>query len=145
MEDEAPSSNQRRSLGRFTVVIALLAVTAIVMPVAVLALKTRLIEDRRTLCQTNLRRLSTALLLYAQDHDSALPPPEYQAANGRWRHWMDIADPYLGGQNLTACTANRADGAISASHRYPYPISYALNERFFGVFAPGPFPVENIE
>src|SRR2546421_12327855 len=137
MEDDAPQSHRRNLLGSYKVAIALLGLSALVMPVAVLALKTRLIEDRRTLCQTNLRRLSTALLLYAQDHDSALPPPEYQAANGRWRHWMDIADPYLGGQNLTACPANRADGAISASHRYPYPISYALNERFFGIFAPG--------
>jgi prepilin-type processing-associated H-X9-DG protein len=43
------------------------------------------------------------------------------------------------------CASNPARGAKHAILGYPYPYSYALNERFFGVFSPGPFPVENVE
>jgi hypothetical protein len=108
------------------------------------ALRVQKYWEQRTLCQTNLRRLSTSLLLYAQDYEGALPPPESRQ-QGVWRSWVDMADPYKKGQDIEECPANPAVGARHAVLGYPFPCSYALNYRFFGVFAPGPFAVENVE
>ena len=102
------------------------------------------VESARTACLSGERSLSTGLLLYTQDHDGRLPPPDYQA-DGRWRSWLDISAPYLTSERIAVCPANRADGAVKAHHGYKYPYTYALNERFFGVFSPGPFPLENLE
>lgn len=100
--------------------------------------------EKRTLCQSNLRRLSNALLLYAQDHDGSLPPTE-SSQNGVWRSWVELADAYKKGQELESCPANPAEGARHATLGYPFPYSYAMNYRFFGVFSKGPFAAENVE
>ena len=102
-------------------------------------------QVRRTMCQSNLQRLSTALLLYAQDHDWRLPPPEALTSQGVWRSWVNISQPYLDRKLPTTCPANPATGAVNPYHEYPYPHSYALNARFHGVFAPGPYPIESLE
>ncbi|HSV74788.1 MAG TPA: hypothetical protein VLH79_13600 [Chthonomonadales bacterium] len=102
-------------------------------------------QVRRTTCQSNLRRLSAALLLYAQDHNWRFPPPEVLTSRGVWRSWVDITQPYLDRDLPTICPANPATGAVNPYHGYPYPHSYALNARFYGVFAPGPFPIESLE
>jgi len=92
-----------------------------------------------------MRRLSSALLLYAQDHDGRLPPPDYRTTAGEWRHWLGILQPYYSPDPITRCPVNHADGAMQPIQGYAYPYSYALNERFWGVFSPGPYPIENLE
>jgi prepilin-type processing-associated H-X9-DG protein len=105
-------------------------------------------ESARTECLSNERRLSTALLLYSQDHDGRLPPPDYPdpgLGSAGWRDWVGILQPYSTTEHIAECPANGAGGAKEARHGYAFPYSYALNERFYGVFGPGPFPLENLE
>jgi len=102
-------------------------------------------ESAKTACLSNERRLATALLLYQQDHDGRLPPPDYALPDGEWRHWVGILQPYITHEEITVCPVNGARGAREPRHGYLFPYSYALNERFFGVFGPGPFPLENLE
>jgi len=102
-------------------------------------------ESRRTACLSNQRRLSLALLVYSQDYEGCLPPPEYRLTDGRWRTWIDLLGAYVTREGLTVCPANPATDARNPFFDYPYPHSYALNQRFNGVFAPGPFPVANLE
>lgn len=118
---------------------------SIIIGVSALLLQWRSVQSAKTSCQTNLRRLSTALLLYSQDHDGALPPIHYQLSDGTWRHWVTILGPYFEPRKITVCPANPADDAREPWRNYPFPHSYALNERFFGRFGPGPFPVECLE
>lgn len=101
---------------------------------------------RRTVCLSNLRRLSTALLLYSQDHDGRLPPHQYQTARKEWRHWVDLLGFYIRGQSITRCPAQPDwPNLRDPYHGIPFESDYALNRRFFGVFGPGPFPIENVE
>lgn len=65
-------------------------------------------------CQENLRRLSTALLLYAQDCDGTLPPAD---------RWGDLSARYLPG---------RAEAALrcpAARTPYGYAFNRALDAR----------------
>ncbi len=121
-------------------------VVLIVMAIAggIPAVRLQQYWEQRASCQTNLRRLSTALLLYAQDYEGALPPTESRQGDV-WRSWVEMADPYKKGQDIEECPSNPAAGARHATLGYPFSCSYALNYRFFGVFAPGPFAVENVE
>lgn len=102
-------------------------------------------QSQRTACQSNQRRLAIALLLYAQDNEGCLPPPEQRRSDGGWRTWVDALEPYVVREGTTVCPANPAQGARNPYQGYPFPHSFALNERFYGVFAPGPFPIENLE
>jgi prepilin-type processing-associated H-X9-DG protein len=92
-----------------------------------------------------MRRIGNALLLYAQDYDSCLPQPEKPLGGGRWRTWWDGIQPYLGSGGPAQCPQNPVDGAVNPYYQYPFEVSYALNERFYGRFGPGPFPVDNVE
>jgi prepilin-type processing-associated H-X9-DG protein len=103
-----------------------------------------LAESSRTLCLTNERRISSALLLYCQDHDGCLPPPEYPAAPRGWRHWFGLLEAYLPSEEPLLCPKLDVRGAKSP-RGYEFATTYALNERFFGRFGPGPFPLENLE
>jgi prepilin-type processing-associated H-X9-DG protein len=98
-----------------------------------------------TACLSNQRRIATALLLYAQDHEGNLPPPSYQTAGGQWRHWAGILLPYLEEGQRDECPAIPLAGARDHFGKFPYDSTYALNSRFFGVFGPGPFPLDNLE
>lgn len=103
------------------------------------------IQWRKTLCLSNMRRLGTALLLYSQDHDARFPIPQYQTPDGGWKPWTLALQAYYDEQRVLTCPANRAIGAIDPYRGFPYQVGYALNLRFYGVFAPGPFPLENLE
>lgn len=102
-------------------------------------------EAAKTGCLTNERRLATALLLYGQDHDGRLPPPEYRLPDDTWRHWLDILRPYISQEEITTCPSNPVEGAVEPFRGYSYSSGYALNCRFYNVFDPGPFPIENLE
>jgi prepilin-type processing-associated H-X9-DG protein len=139
-EATAPHARARRWTVR-----AGLALAAVIITAAVPALRWQSAQSAKTRCQTNQRRLSTALLLYAQDHDGRLPPTDYRLPNGKWRNWLTILLPYIGQDNIAVCPANPAGGARDPFFGYPYPYSYALNSRFFDWFHPGSFPIENLE
>jgi hypothetical protein len=43
------------------------------------------------------------------------------------------------------CPWNRLGGPRRTDSGLPFASSYALNARFWGYFAPGPYPIENLE
>lgn len=102
-------------------------------------------EARRTLCLSNQRRLSVALLIYAQDNTGCLPPVRSKLETERTRFWLEAIDAYLPLRGLGACPANPAADCQDTRTGDRFGGSYALNERFFGVFAPGPMAVEHVE
>lgn len=137
----ANPSSARRTTRQIVLAVVVLMVVAASVP----ALMWQRAESTRTRCQSNMRRLSTALLLYAQDHDGRFPPPEYRIASGDWRTWVDPLNYLISPDKITSCPRNPAEGARHPAFGFAYPHSYALNERFYGVFSSGPFPVENLE
>ena len=102
-------------------------------------------EVDKNACVSIQRRLSTALLLYAQDHDSRLPMPEYQKANGEWRSWPDLLRSYVSSDEKLVCPLLSIAESKEIHAGYKFEAGCTLNERFYGTFAPGPFPIENLE
>jgi prepilin-type processing-associated H-X9-DG protein len=138
-----PEETRPRRKGRFSLPV-LLALGIVAVLIGIPAIRWQQISVARVSCLTNERRLASALMLYSQDHNGCLPPTEIRTANG-WKSWINLADPYIRAQEIVECASNSARGAKHATLGYSFPYSYALNERFFGVFSPGPFPVENLE
>lgn len=146
MEDERSAGAEARSVAsRRRGALAIAATFLFLLAVGVPALRWQQEESSRTRCQSNMRRLGTALLLYAQDHDGRLPPPDFRTAGGEWRTWVGSINYLVSPDQITVCPESPSSGALQPIEGFPYPHSYALNERFFGVFSSGPFPIENLE
>lgn len=104
------------------------------------------LQSARTGCLTNERRLSTALLLYAQDYDARIPPIAYRRPDGAWRTWFSLLSHYTAGQDIAVCpTYSGEPDTRDVYSGYAFPSTYALNMRFSDVFGKGAFPIENIE
>ena len=102
--------------------------------------------EQRALSLSNIRRIGTGALLYAQDWDGRLMPVAERLPSGGRQTWPETLRPYVGGD----ATFENPCNPTTAATRHPtegYPIhsSYALNRRFWDVFAPGPFPLDNLE
>ncbi len=106
-------------------------------------------NEERTFSLSNLRRLCDDLHLYAQDYDDRLMPPAQRLPDGSWFTWPQK----LSGYGATADILNNPANSIEAvgrtvtdpMHAYAIHTSYALNSRFYGAFAPGPFLLDNLE
>src|SRR6266540_5070956 len=77
------------------VVIAIIAIlAAILFPVFAQARE----KARQTSCLSNLRQLSTAMMMYAEDHDGIFAPviarPSRQEKNPYLISWMHLLEPY---------------------------------------------------
>lgn len=109
-------------------------------------LRWRQMGEERALSLSNLRRVGTGALLYAQDWDGRLMPVAERSADGGWQTWPDTLRPYVGGDSTFL---NPANPTVAATHHptagYPVRSSYAFNRRFWNTFSPGPFPLENLE
>ena len=106
-------------------------------------------ETERANSMSNLRRLANGLLLYVQDWDGRAMPPAERLANGSWRTWPQTLRGYVTPATVFNNPANPVT-PFSGSLRHPvdgYPIdsAYALNRRVWGVFGPGPVPLDNLE
>ena len=141
---EAPQKENPPTRKRSTSLILALAVI-ICLYLFITGFNAQRAQASKTECITIERRLGTALLLYAQDHDGRFSPPDYEVPGHDWRHWAGILQPYLAQDEQLACPLLPMKGAHERFHRYSYEVSYALNYRFFGAFSPGPFPIENLE
>jgi len=109
------------------------------------ALRWRSYSMARVRCQSNLRRLSLALLLYAQDHDYRFPIPDYPVGPSRYRTWVDLLSMYVDQQPILQCPWNETGDAVHPRKGFRFGSSYALNSRFWNHFTPGPFPMDNLE
>src|SRR5205807_1896719 len=78
-------------------------------------------ESARTLCQSNLRRISIALLQYSQDFDGRFPPVRMPGPNREWRMWVDNILQYAGRVDYFVCPANPAASARDMESGAPYP------------------------
>ncbi len=105
--------------------------------------------ENRAVSLTNLHRLASAALLYAQDWDECLPRPTELKPNGTWYTWVDPLKPYGAARERLSNPANPLPtNGNSLRHpisSYPVPTCYALNSRYWGTFAVGPFPMDNLE
>ncbi|MBM3496729.1 MAG: hypothetical protein FJX72_20775 [Armatimonadetes bacterium] len=143
--DPVPSTKAPRR--RLTAPWAAVAVVVVVALIAagIPAMQLRSYQMGRVRCQTNLRRLSMALLLYAQDHDYRFPPPDYRTPAGGYRTWVDLLRMYIDRQRILECPWNPVGDGKHKQKGFTFRCSYALNARFWGHFLPGPFPIENVE
>ncbi len=107
------------------VVIAIIAIlAAILFPVFAKARE----KARTASCQSNLKQMGLALLMYAQDYDQALPA-SYQTFDGNtWPliRWGAVTYPYIKNAQVFVCPsddtafADNGNGSVG-------PISYAVN------------------
>ena len=132
------------------VVIAIIAIlAAILFPVFAQARE----KARQTACLSNVKQIGTALLMYLQDYDEALPAPDWgtpTATSGPERSvfawagggsvppgpnlpcWCDLFLPYIKNTDVFKCpddsTGNLTVGGVKYVGK---PISYALNTFFY--------------
>jgi prepilin-type N-terminal cleavage/methylation domain-containing protein len=101
------------------VVIAIIAVLAGLLLPALARAKER---GRQTSCINSVRQQSLAVLMYADDHGSILPPTAYEDALGNEIDWPALLDPYL---NYSAKIH------LCPSDQKSQTNSYGLNELVF--------------
>jgi prepilin-type N-terminal cleavage/methylation domain-containing protein/prepilin-type processing-associated H-X9-DG protein len=89
------------------VVIAIIAIlAAILFPVFAQARE----KARGITCTSNLKQLSLAWLMYAQDYDETLPMTAAQLPNGAQVFWQSLVDPYIKGGVRTAANGQTEVG-----------------------------------
>ena len=142
------STRRGFTLIELLVVIAILAIlAAILFPVFARARE----KARQASCQSNLRQLGLATLMYAQDYDERLPWWDYTQGelNGSGFSHCRAVYPYVNNLQLFACpsgtgvppghTSDPATwntyGEGTPRFRFPGPITrgYAWNQTIFGV------------
>jgi prepilin-type N-terminal cleavage/methylation domain-containing protein/prepilin-type processing-associated H-X9-DG protein len=104
------------------VVIAIIAIlAAILFPVFAQARE----KARQINCVSNLKNVSTALMLYVQDHDEKLPYYENRPRPGFRNFWFDQLEPYLKARQIHVCPSlrvNSDDWTVT-----PRVIGYGVN------------------
>jgi hypothetical protein len=112
-------------------------------------LQWRQMGEQRALSLSNIRRIGTGALLYAQDWDGRLMPLAERESGGdrpTWHTWPETLRPYVSGESTFENPSNPTTAATSdPTLGCPVHASYAFNRRFWNVFSPGPFPLENLE
>lgn len=99
----------------------------------------------RALCTTQARRLGTAMLLYAQDHDGCVPPIEYQESGGKWRTWTSLLTAYMTDSPFLQCPLSSGTATRNPYAGFVYPCGYAINLRFHDYFGNGAFSLDALE
>jgi prepilin-type N-terminal cleavage/methylation domain-containing protein/prepilin-type processing-associated H-X9-DG protein len=140
----------RKKLTGFTliellVVIAIIAIlAAILFPVFAQARE----KARSARCQSNLKQLGTAIMMYAQDYDGHwVPGYYYPAGQGNiaqglyW--WQDLIQPYTRSYDVWICpawhgTSDFGRKPLPAAHPKPLRFSYAFNQVAFNAISDAP-------
>jgi prepilin-type N-terminal cleavage/methylation domain-containing protein/prepilin-type processing-associated H-X9-DG protein len=154
------ASRRAFTLVELLVVIAIIAILAELLFPAILSSRRKALEAS---CKSNLRQLGAGLLLFATDHDGALP-----AAQGNGGAWPAKIGPYIGGEPSTnnvlkvlRCPSHIAPAVAVMGSRVvvigsyaalvsnattlndPYSTPQALRQRvFLGWFGLGTGPVD---
>jgi prepilin-type N-terminal cleavage/methylation domain-containing protein/prepilin-type processing-associated H-X9-DG protein len=83
------------------VVIAIIAIlAAILFPVFAKARE----KARSASCESNLKQISLAVLMYAQDYDEKFPRDWFvQCVTGPRPNWKDVIEPYIKNFQIFAC------------------------------------------
>lgn len=122
------------------VVIAIIAIlAAILFPVFAQARE----KARQATCQSNLKQIGNAIMMYTQDYDETLPfNYHYNFARTSLWWWEDDIQPYSKTYNIVYCPSapasqiyNSAGGGLRASHPPTWPdrfrFSYVANTASF--------------
>jgi len=129
------------------VVIAIIAIlAAILFPVFTRAKK----KARQASCQSNLKQLALAFLMYANDYDEQLPVFVMPCHGGVWDgtqnpHWIYRVEPYIKNKKLWHCPDSRPGvwEGFNVTICYPAPgssspgfaegdVSYGYNDAMSG-------------
>ncbi len=105
------------------VVIAIIAIlAAILFPVFARARE----KARQASCQSNLKQLGLALLMYAQDYDGRFPD---SVLYNTWTYgkWVAPVVPYIKNQQLFVCPSNRNTVNNYGEGASPFAIDYGMN------------------
>ena len=124
--------------GGFTL-IELLVVMAIIALLAALLLPTLAMarqKGQQTACINNVRQLTLAVLMYADEHDDTLPPTASVDATGNEVDWPSLLDSYVG---------HVAKIHLCPTDRLSHANSYGLNElAFVDLTDPSPGPLTRL-
>lgn len=108
-------------------------------------------NQAKALSLSNMRRVANGLLYYSEDWDQRMPPPVQTMPNGPMQSWPQLVRQYV---LLDEAFSNPSNPLkpfqVPALFKDPIDghaiqTSYALNRRFWSVFAPGAFPAGNLE
>jgi len=115
------------------VVVPIIAVlAALVLPALAMAKQ----KGQQTACVNNVRQLTLAVLMYADEHDETLPPTAYNDPNSNEVDWPSLLDPYLG---------QVAKTHLCPTDRLSHMNSYGLNElAFVDLTDPNPGPLTRL-
>jgi len=87
------------------VVIAIIAIlAAILFPVFARARE----KARQTSCLANVKQLTLACHMYAQDYDELLPCVQHRTTTWLWGYWYHVVDPYVKNAQIRICPSNPA-------------------------------------
>jgi prepilin-type N-terminal cleavage/methylation domain-containing protein/prepilin-type processing-associated H-X9-DG protein len=118
------------TLVELLVVIAIIAIlAAILFPVFAQARE----KGRAITCASNLRNLTTAMLMYVQDYDERLPPAVTPTATKPFfAAWHDLIDPYAKNKQVWLCPSSSippADADGTPTSHFGYNAFYLANLR----------------
>ena len=103
------------------VVIAIIAIlAAMIFPVFSRARA----AARKASCQSNLKQIGIAFLLYAEDSDGKLPFKDV-FAGGHW--WFDVIPYYMKNQKILYCPSLGSESVVQMIGGGNYPTSYGMN------------------
>lgn len=133
-----PEPGHRHCDGGFTL-IELLVVIAIIALLAALLLPTLAMakqKGQQTACINNVRQLTLAVLMYADEHEDTLPPTAAFDAAGNEVDWPSMLDSYVG---------HVAKIHLCPTDRLSHANSYGLNELVFvDLTDPDPGPLTRL-
>ncbi|MFO8082529.1 MAG: DUF1559 domain-containing protein [Armatimonadota bacterium] len=116
-------ATQRRgfTLIELLVVIAIIAIlAAILFPVFARARD----KARQASCQSNLKQLGLAMMMYVQDYDETYPRFYFGRSSGRMFSYYDVIAPYTMNEQIQICPSGHwyYDGGGSSGWRRDFPV-----------------------
>jgi len=111
------------------VVIAIIAIlAAILFPVFARARE----KARQTSCLSNVKQLTTGVMMYVQDYDERFMSCTLTADSEPWLFWPHQVMPYVNNWQVMKCPSNQYQGAMTYHGRdYPHRPNYAMNNAIF--------------
>jgi prepilin-type N-terminal cleavage/methylation domain-containing protein/prepilin-type processing-associated H-X9-DG protein len=121
----------------FTLVetLAVLIILGLLAGVLIPAAGMGMVKANQMACASNMKQIGTAILLYANDNDGALPPTTHTTgslgAGGRYESWIYQLAPYLADVNKVRVCPSDKQERKDRILKEPGLTSYVLNDLVF--------------